>query len=284
MTDIDFIVLDLDGGVMLESCLRSIDAQREVTARIILVDNGSTVPAAQRAPSLAAPIEHVRLETNRGFAGGANAGVAAARSELVALINNDVLLDPMWAATVATAMSDPAIVAAQSIISAPDGSIDGGGIGLVRGRFIQIGHQSVSAGPLATLWGVSATAAIFRRSALESIRNEHGYFDERFFAYFEDVELAARLIEAGFSFKRVDRSLAVHAGSATAHRLGSRSEFLRTRNRYYVARLHRFTASTVALLGEDLNRAVGLLLRGRLEEAWTIASGLLHGLSDRLRR
>jgi N-acetylglucosaminyl-diphospho-decaprenol L-rhamnosyltransferase len=283
MTEIDFIVLDLDGGEMLARCLRSIDAQREVAVRVIVVDNGSTVRSAERTPALAAPVEHIRFEANRGFAGGANAGLAASRAELVALINNDVVLDSIWAATLASTLADPAIAAAQSVISATDGSIDGAGIGIEKGRFVQVGHQAVPSDELAPLWGVSATAAVFRRSALEAIRNEHGYFDERFFAYFEDVELSARLIEGGYSFKRVDQPLAVHAGSATAHRLGSRSVFLRTRNRYYVARLHRGTASDIALLHEDFRRVAGLALKGRLRAAGTVMRGLLHGLTDRLR-
>ena len=56
------------------------------------------------------------------------------------------------------------------------------------------------------------------------------------FAYYEDVELCARLRARGWSLALRREILATHAGSATAHRLGGRRLFLQTRNRYVVAR------------------------------------------------
>ena len=61
MTEIDFIVLDLDGGEMLSRCIRSIDAQEGVAVRIIIVDNGSVVPSSQRLPSLKSSVDHILL-------------------------------------------------------------------------------------------------------------------------------------------------------------------------------------------------------------------------------
>src|SRR5207245_8051593 len=98
-------------------------------------------------------------------------------------------------------------------------------------------------------WGVSATAALYRRSALGD-----RVFDPRFFAYYEDVELCARLHEAGWRTVVVPVVKATHRGSASAALLGKDAKRLRTRNRYLVARMHRGVGSIAALVVEDVKR------------------------------
>src|SRR5207253_6804563 len=101
---------------------------------------------------------------------------------------------------------------------------------------------------------VSATAALYRRAALGE-----RVFDPRFFAYYEDVELCARLRDAGWRTAVLPVDKATHRGSASVSILGKRSKRLRTRNRYFVARLHHGVGRIFALLMEDLT----LLMPGR---------------------
>src|SRR6185436_17847860 len=100
--------------------------------------------------------------------------------------------------------------------------------------------------PLAVAWGVSATAALYRRSALSG-----RVFDERLHTYYEDVELSARLREAGWRVAVLPIVKATHRGSMSASALGTRALRLRTRNRYLVARMHRGAGRIPALLWED---------------------------------
>lgn len=282
MTEIDFIVLDLDGGEMLQRCVASIAAQRDVTPRLIIVDNGSVVPARDRLAEPAVAIEHIRFAENRGFAAGANAGIAAASAPLVALVNNDVTLDPLWSSRLIAAIaSDARIAGAQSLIAMPDGRIDGAGVAVDSGRFMQIGHGSSQQARLAPLWGLSATATLYRRDALEDAKRDYGYFDERFFAYYEDVELSARLLRRGWSFARVDETLAIHSGSSSAHRIGARALVLRTRNRYFVARMHPGVGSIPALLSEDLRKAARALIASP-SDCFLIIKGVVRGLHERV--
>ncbi|HYR27389.1 MAG TPA: glycosyltransferase, partial [Thermoanaerobaculia bacterium] len=130
MSDVDAIVLDIDGGSMLEECLASIEG----AARIVVLDNGSRVPTKTTCA------EVIRSEKNLGFAAGANAAYRATTAPFVALINNDVVLDPGWMAAVRAAMDrDPKLAAVQTIIRRPDGRIDGAGIDISDGTFRQIG-------------------------------------------------------------------------------------------------------------------------------------------------
>lgn len=256
---IDVIVLDLDGGAMLDDCLASIRAQ-SVAANVIVFDNGSRTPTTHAT---------ARSETNLGFAGGANAALRHSSAPYVALVNNDVVLEPEWLAHVRAALDrDPQLAAVQTINRRPPGEegirIDGAGIDISDGTFRQIGHGAAIGSPLAVAWGVSATATLYRRSAIGE-----RFFDERLFAYYEDVELCARLRATGWRTAVLPVVAATHRGSTTASVLGRNALRLRTRNRYLVARKHRGVGRIRALLWEDAR----LLLRGRAS-----IRGLLQGL------
>lgn len=282
---VEFIVIDLDGGDMLTDCLHAIDAQSYASKRIILVDNGSAVPVMDRLPMLGTHLELLRLASNHGFAGGANAGILASTAPFVALINNDLVLDPQWTMKMLRELAaNPRCAAVQSIILSTNGTVDGAGIAIERGRFRQLGHKA----SLATItnaepWGISATAALYRRDALVDVAFDARVFDERFFAYYEDVELSARLRNRGWEVRLVPEPLATHRGSATAQRLASRGEHLRIRNRYWVARRHRGAGEVSALLFEDAKRIAGRIVRldigGALRCGRAVAAGLLADIN-----
>jgi GT2 family glycosyltransferase len=282
MSDADVIVLDIDGGEMLRACLDSIFAQTRAPHRVIVFDNGSRTPVRDARATV------IRSETNLGFAGGVNAAFAQTTAEYIALINNDAVLDRDWLQTVVDALdANPKLAAVQTVIRRDENTIDGAGIDWSDGTIRQVtpasgrldgrppaarpckGDQRSPGQPAGgRRCGISATAALYRRAALGD-----RIFDERFFAYYEDVELSARLLEAGWQLQVIDEIKATHRGSQSASRLGRRALYLRTRNRYFVARLHRGTARIGALLWED----VKLLLRGR-----SSLRGMIAGLCSRL--
>lgn len=261
MSDVSVIVLDVDGGDMLRACLDSIAAQTLPPREVIVFDNGSRTPAAERI-GFRHGLHIYRSPTNLGFAGGNNAAYRHATGEYVALINNDVILDRDWLATVVAALdADPKLAAVQTILRRDETTIDGAGIDISDGTLRQIRDRSSEA------WGVSATAALYRREALGD-----AIFDEALFAYYEDVDLCARLHEAGWRTTVLPVIKATHRGSQSASILGGDALRLRTRNRYLVARRHRGVGRITALLIEDLK----LALRRR-----TSLRGMWQGLFTR---
>jgi GT2 family glycosyltransferase len=263
MSEVDTIVVDIDGGAMLRDCLDSIRGQTVAPREVIVFDNGS------RTPLQTAGVRILRSDRNLGFAGGVNEAFQHTRSDFIALINNDVVLDSDWLRTVKAALdSDPRLAAVQTIIRRDERTIDGAGIDISDGTFRQIGYGSAIDTPLAEAWGVSATATLYRRAALGE-----RVFDARFFAYYEDAELSARLHESGWRTAVLPIVKATHRGSASASILGRTAVRLRTRNRYWVARLHPGVGRKSALFGEDLR----LLLRGR-----SSVRGIIEGLCSRL--
>ncbi len=264
MNDVEAIVLDATGGgEMLRACIESIAAQSVAPRNVIVFDNGSATPVRVENARV------IRSETNIGFAEGVNEAYRQTTAEYVAVINNDVVLDRDWLAVVKRTLDgNPKVAAVQTIIRRDERTIDGAGVDISDGTLRQIGHGSPIGSTLPAAWGVSATATLYRRAALGS-----RLFDPRFFAYHEDVELSARLHEGGWRTVVLPVVKATHHGSRSAPLLGTRARRLRTRNRYFVARMHRGVGSVRALLMEDAK----LLLRRR-----SSVRGIIEGLCSRL--
>ena len=264
MSEADFIVLDATGGgEMLRACIDSIRAQSAAPHDVIVFDNGSPLRIWMSGARV------IRSETNIGFAAGVNEALRQSTAAYVAIVNNDVVLDRDWLAVTRKVLDiDDKAAAVQTILRRDDGTIDGAGIDISDGTFRQASNGMPVGSALNHAWGVSATATLYRRSAIGE-----RMFDPRFFAYYEDVELSARLHESGWRTIVIPLVKATHRGSASASILGSRAQRLRTRNRYFVARLHRGTGSIGALLLEDAK----LLLRGKSSVA-----GILEGLCSKL--
>ncbi len=237
MSDVDVIVLDLDGGDLLTDCLDSLDAQTILPQRVIVLDNGSRVPVAHRLgerPGLR--VEILRSETNLGFTGGVNEAFRHVTSTFVALINNDVVLDPDWLESMLEVVTDVTVGAVQSVMRRDHATVDGAGIDVSDGTIRQIGHGAPLGSALSPAWGVSATAS------------------------WTTVVLPV--------------AKATHRGSQSAARLGARAQRLRTRNRYFVARLHPRVLRIGALVWEDLK----LIPRGRAS-----LRGMIEGLCGRVK-
>lgn len=222
MSKVTVIIPTWNGAALLPIALDSLRRQRFQEFEVVVVDNGSEdkTPAVLRESY--PEVRVVSLPENRGFAAAANAGIAATESPYVALLNNDAAADPGWlSALVRTLDETPNAGAAASRVlqrrtpSLIDSAGDTFGV-----LAYSIGHGDPD-GPAysAPRWVTSAcaAAALYRRSALEEV----GPFDERFFAYLEDVDLGLRLLLAGWRTRYVPDAVARHEGSATSARMGS---------------------------------------------------------------
>jgi GT2 family glycosyltransferase len=270
--EVDLIVLDWDGGESLKNCLQSINTQSKQPSRVIIFDNGSRLPVIQRLPKdlLKIPYEILRSDTNLGFTGGINKAMAAVRAPFVGWINNDAVLSEKWLEKLLPAVAgEGKIAGAQSIILRDKTTVDGAGITIEHGVFQQIGHgQKLSAlKQFAQPWGISGTAVLFRTLALQDAAIKGAILRPDLFAYYEDVELCARLRKRGWKFKLVPEALAMHRGSASASRLGRAGFQMRVRNRYLVAQSHPGVGKISALVSEDLSYALKDLVRGHFSYA-----------------
>ena len=225
--DVDVVIALHRPGAWIEVCLASVRSQRDVALRTILVDDD---PSAPMAASLAATMDDglaIPAAENQGFAAASNAGISAGSAPLVLCLNQDASLAPDYVARLVTLMrSRPElgsvsgkILRVRSPNGPADGTLDSAGLEMRPGRrAVDLGQGVADDGSLdgeREVFGVSAAAALYRRSALEQGASEGAVFDESFFMYKEDVDLAWRLRRAGYDARVDGDALAYHGRSAS---------------------------------------------------------------------
>ncbi len=211
------IVPSLNGAHLLPDCLDSLAAQSYPRIEVLVADGASTDGTssllAERYPS----VRLVRLRRNRGFAGNVNAGLRAARGEVLCLLNNDAVADSDWiAASVEALWRTPGAGAvASKVLYADRETINSAGDLFCRdGSAVQRGNGHLDSpewNDAAPVFGASGGAAAYSRAMLRDV----GVFDEQFFMYLEDVDLAFRAQLLGWSCAYAPAARAYHRGGAS---------------------------------------------------------------------
>lgn len=300
--DTTIVVPTLGRSPLLEECLRALRGEAEGGgAEIVLVEQGEGVPGA--VDRLAH--RHLRVPEALGFASAVNLGLAAGDGTWLAVVNDDAVVDPGWLALLVSALeAEPRAASAQGVnrCTGKPPRIDGRGLAWNRWlQAVQLGHgeavpqSPAPAGEPREVFGVSATAAVYRREALEAVAGPSRgpapvlgvdppleVFESRLETYYEDADLAARLRAAGYTALSVPAAGARHAGALTSG-AGVRRWRLVYGNRYLVAaRLlgRSFWGSLPRMVARDLldlARAVGAGDPGQV-------GGILAGWGRAVRR
>lgn len=279
------VVPTLGASPWLEASLRALRDHGSGELEVALVVQG-----AARCDGAAALADRTwRLAGNRGFAAACNLAIGKTRGDWVALVNDDAVVEPGWHAALLDAMHRSGAAAAQGVNLLREAPDQADGCGLTWNRSwqaVQIGRglPAPEAGldPVA-VFGVSATAALYRRSALDRVAFPNGdVLDSRLFAYYEDVDLACRLRAAGLEALGVPAARAVHAGSVTGRTLPLGGRHYVYGNRYLV--LARFLGSRFwSELPRAWIRDVADLARGLGRGDVTSSAGVLAGWLRALR-
>ena len=215
---------------MLQECIASVTGGGDVN-RVIVVDNGTH---AEVPPG----VECVRPSRNLGFGGGANAGFRRAAelgATAIALINDDVVVEPGWLRPLIAALDDDAAIGAvqpKLLMAGSDPArvnsvgveIDPHGAGHDIGYDEADGPQFEEVRPIAAFTG---GAVLFRAAFIDAT----GGFDDSYFLYYEDLDLARRGSALGWTYLCVPASRVWHRVSASTTKLGERARYLQERNR-----------------------------------------------------
>jgi len=238
LPEVDCVVVNRDGGESLFSALRSLEAQTGIDLSIVVVDNASSPAERERLSREAPAVRVVAFSRNLGFAAAANEGIARTRSPFVLLLNNDAVLAPDYVARLAARLAlDERLGAAQGLVLTADGSrVDTAGLDWnSRRQAVPLFGGAAPfrvEGDVFEVSGVSATAALYRREALERASFGGEIFATSFFAYYEDVDLSLRMARAGWRFACDTAATARHEGSRTGNRMPWRRARWLARNRW----------------------------------------------------
>jgi len=215
---VSVIIPNWNGARLLPSCLESLRRQTYPPLEIIVVDGASHDDSVALVRARFPEVRLVVLDRNLGFTGNVNAGLRAARGEVLALLNNDAEADPAWVAELVSGFSaDPAVGVCASKILLHDRRDVLNAAGDVFHRDGTPGNRGVwqeDRGQFDTpeyVFGASGGAVAYRRAMLEDV----GLFDERLFMYCEDVDLSFRAQLLGYRCLYVPTARVYHRLSAT---------------------------------------------------------------------
>jgi GT2 family glycosyltransferase len=223
------VIVNYNGEALLPDCLAALAAQTLAPVQIVVADNGSHDGSLALLRARHPGVHVLELGRNLGFGGGANRGVRATAAPWVCVLNSDATPAPDWLAELNAAPRDERTWALGSVlVSAATGRIESAGdqyspagyaYKLLRDRPL----DALPAEPY-RVFAAPGAAPVFRRDVFDAL----GGYEERFFLYYEDVDLAFRAVLAGWHALLVPSARVVHRLGAT-----TRSH---TRARFYVAR------------------------------------------------
>lgn len=215
-------------------CLRSLRSTTYSNYSVLLVDNGSENQDGKVLAAEFSEVELLSLDKNYGFAGGCNRGLAFAMArgaDFIWLLNNDASAEPRSIELLVTAAKANQKAAALGVIviEGDSSKAEEAGIGEINFKRAKtfLRRTAGKASTLSCQW-LSGSNLLLRAEALRQV----GLFDERYFLYFEDVDLCHRLVMAGYECLLVPGSTIVHEGNAsTPGGLSLWRSYYHTRNR-----------------------------------------------------
>jgi GT2 family glycosyltransferase len=230
-SDVSAAILNWNGGDLVVRCLRSLRRQTYLPRQRVVIDNGSTDGSIERLQAEDPELEIIVNGHNLGFARAANQAVGAARGRWLLLLNLDVELEPDYVERLlAAGEREPHVSSVTGRLLRPqDGQgptiVDSTGHLLFRNGWAANRGEASPDQPCwdrpGEVFGVTGAAPLYRMEALREA--SHGCacpFDERFFAYIEDVDLDWRLRWLGWR-AWYEPAVAWHHRSATGARRSS---------------------------------------------------------------
>ena len=211
------VITNWNGRQYLKACLRSLFAQKFQDFVVFVVDNASTDGSVDFVCTRFPQVQIIQNNANVGLCAANNQGILATDAEFVAILNNDTQFEPEWLGRLVAAMkSDPQIgmCASKMLLTDQRDMIESAGIiidkaGIAWG--LESGAPDRSASTPVSVFGACGGAALYRRSMLLEI----DLFDEDFFVYLEDADVAWRGQWAGWKCVYVPNAVVYHAHSAT---------------------------------------------------------------------
>ena len=218
MTQVTVIIPNYNGEKLLPVCLSSLMKQTYAQCGILVVDNGSTDGSAELIRRDYPSVRLLKLDRNYGFSAAVNRGIAQCDTPYVILLNNDTKAEPTFVEELVRAIEkrpdafscqakmmdfqNPSVMDDAGDFFCAMGWAFAGG----RGKSEQLYEED------AEIFSACAGAAICRRSAFLEV----GLFDEKHFAYLEDIDLGYRARLWGYRNYFAHRARVYHMGSATS--------------------------------------------------------------------
>lgn len=230
------VIVNFNSGSFLTRSVESLRAQTYRAFGTVVVDNASTDDSVTTMLKRFPDTKVIHSPENLGFAGGNNLAIRdGGDCDWIALLNPDAFPDPDWLRCLmdaARTFRDYSSFASHVVFDSEPEVIDGAGDEYHLSGFAwRRKHGSPVAGTIRSseVFSPSATAALYRREAF--VRT--GGFDERYFCYYEDVDLGLRLRLLGYRSLYVADATVRHVGSGITGRRSAFVTYHTQRNRIW---------------------------------------------------
>lgn len=227
-TKVTVVIPNYNGIKYIRGCMDSLRLQSLKDFEILVVDNGSKDGSLEILQEEYPEAKVIALEENTGFCHAVNLGIQESKTPYVILLNNDTIADADFVKALVEAIEeeeDIFSVSAMMLSMQNQEIIDGAGDNYsllgwayARGK----GRHRKKYEKKVEVFSACGGAAIYRKAMIEEI----GSFDERHFAYLEDVDLGYRARIYGYRNLYEPKACVIHAGSATS---GSRYNEFKTK-------------------------------------------------------
>lgn len=232
------IIPNYNGIKFIENCIKSLEKETSTSYHICVVDNGSQDGSREWIEQNCPQAQVIALGENTGFCGAVNAGIAAAKTPYVILLNNDTEVEFGFVKALENALEKEKksfSVSAKMVDLYNKEVLDGAGdlycalgwaFALGKGKSVKDNYTKA-----AEIFSACGGAVIYRKEILDKI----GFFDDNHFAYLEDCDLGYRAQIFGYRNYYTPDAVVYHAGSGVS---GSRyNEFkvsLASKNSIYI--------------------------------------------------
>lgn len=222
---VSIIIVNWDGKDLLKTCLNSLRKQNYKKIEIILVDNASVDGSVEWVKKYFPKVKIIINEKNLGFAEANNIGYAEAIGEYILFLNNDTKVTKNFLSALLPVLKRKNVGGVQSKILFMDDPkrLDGVGSFLTWTGFLY--HRGIYAinSPVYNkemdIFSPKGACMCFKKNILEKVLVDGEIFDKRYFAYFEETDLAHRVWLLGYKIIYVPESLIYHKYGATSQRL-----------------------------------------------------------------
>lgn len=222
----------------LEECLSSLFKSDYPAFEAVIIDNGSDERDLKEAAGRLSPrIKILREEKNTGFAGAVNRGIEFSKdsSDLFWIVNSDAIVERVSMSSLVEAFREDVsiAIAGSKVYFYYDKDILSGCGGFIDWRNLSCHHRGCGEKDLGQydltedVDYVPGVSLMVKKEAIEGI----GYFDEKFFMYFEDVEICIRAKKKGYRIVYVPSSIVFHKERSFEKKSGHSKLFS-----YYIAR------------------------------------------------
>ena len=294
---IAIIIINWNTYKLTYNCLKSLELCTYKNKTIFFVDNGSNDGSGDKIALEFPEINCINNQKNEGFTGANNKAlkvILKQNFDYVLLLNNDTEVKPDFLSLMQASLdSDNNLAATQPLIlDFPDKNTiwNAGGsfntfFGLSQTRYKGMMYKPNLKIETLTEW-ISGCCILVKIAVIKEV----GLLDNRFFAYFEDVDWSIRMTNLGYKLGVVPKSIIYHHSSGSTKRNNTTNEgnlspyahYLNVRNHIYLIKKHNFLFNSVGSWIYQIIKITSystyFILRGRFSKFKIVWCGLLDGI------